>query len=182
MSIYLDPRDDGLPTRDSGVWALEKLDYLNRYINIFETSMRKHWGARNYVDIMAGPGKINIRERDEVALGSPLLALTTGYPFTGYYFVDLKPENTMALKARCDASDIGGRAHIYTGDCNVVVDEIVAELKRNENHSLNLAFLDPEGFELEWKTVAKLASIRKMDLVINYPQGGLNRMMARVSR
>lgn len=34
--------------------------------------------------------------------------------------------------------------------------------------------------ELAWETVAKLARIRRMDLVINYPEGGLNRVMANV--
>ncbi len=38
---YLDPQDDGLPIRESGLWASEKLDYLRRYIDVFETSMRK---------------------------------------------------------------------------------------------------------------------------------------------
>ena len=40
MQSFLDPQDDGLPTRESGPWIAEKLDYLQRYINIFITSMR----------------------------------------------------------------------------------------------------------------------------------------------
>jgi hypothetical protein len=56
----------------------------------------------------------------------------------------------------------------------------VGELKHFSDKSLNLAFLDPEGLELCWMTVAKLAGIRRMDLVINYPEGGLNRMMCNV--
>ncbi len=62
-------------------------------------------------------------------------------------------------------------------DCNQVVDSIIDQLKPNEHRSLNLAFLDPEGLEVQWSTVAKLASIRRMDLIINYPQGGLHRNM-----
>jgi three-Cys-motif partner protein len=129
---------------------------------------------------LAGPGKIQIRDVGTVALGSPLLALTTEHPFTGYHFVDSDPNSIAALKSRCEASPLNDRVHIYTGDCNVVVNEIVARLKRDERRSLNLAFLDPEGLELEWKTVAKLASIRRMDLVINYPEGGLNRVMKKL--
>jgi three-Cys-motif partner protein len=62
----------------------------------------------------------------------------------------------------------------------MLVDQVEKELKINEDRSLNLAFLDPEGLELCWNTVAKLAGIRKMDLVINYPEGALNRMMGKV--
>ena len=179
MYSYLQSREDGLPTRLSGPWALTKLDYLKRYIEVFETSMRRRWPNRNYVDILAGPGKIQVRDAGTIYLGSPLLALTTEYPFTGYFLVDADQRNTSALQSRCNTSNLADRVHIYTGDCNVVVDEIVAILKQKEGESLNLAFLDPEGLELEWQTVAKLASIRKMDLVINYPEGGLNRMMSR---
>lgn len=180
MCAYLEPREDGLPMRGAGQWALEKLDYLKRYIDVFETSMRGKWRIRNYVDILAGPGKNRIRETGTVVLGSPLLALTTTHPFTGYYFIDADPENIAALRARCDASSSRERVHIYQGDCNVLVDDIVIELRRNEKYSLNLSFLDPEGLELRWDTVAKLASIQRMDLIINYPEGGLNRLMGKV--
>jgi three-Cys-motif partner protein len=37
------------------------------------------------------------------------------------------------------------------------------------------AFLDPEGLELRWSTVERLARIRKMDLIINFSTSGLLR-------
>lgn len=177
MPNYLAPEEDGLPTRPSGTWAEQKLDYLARYIDVFEISMRGKWQIRNFVDLMAGPGKDRIRGSSKVFLGSPLLALTAKYPFTGYFFVDLDSQNTNALQTRCHASPYNQRVNIYVGDCNKLVNNVVARLKQNERNSLNLAFLDPEGFELQWITVAKLASVRRMDLIINYPQGGLNRFV-----
>lgn len=177
MPNYLAPEDDGLPMRPSGAWAEQKLDYLTRYIDVFETSMRGKWPIRNYIDLMAGPGKNRVRASNKVLLGSPLLALTTRYAFSGYYFVELDRDNIDALKARCAASPHQTQIQIYQGDCNVVVDSIVAKLKQGGRGSLNLAFLDPEGFEMQWATVAKLASVGRMDLIINYPQGGLNRLI-----
>ena len=106
MYDYLRPIVDGLPMRQSGVWAKAKLDYVNRYMAVFETSMRQKWEKRNYIDIFAGPGKNLVRDTNEVLLGSPLLALTTQYPFTGYYFVDKNPANTAALEARAAASGL----------------------------------------------------------------------------
>lgn len=144
MYSFLQPRDDGLPLRSSGQWALEKLDYLRRYIEVFETSMRQGWSVRNYVDILCGPGKVQIRESGTITFGSPLLALTAQHPFTGYYFVDANPDNTAALRSRCDASPLGERVRIYTNDCNVVVNEIVAELRETQQQSLNLAFLEKD--------------------------------------
>ncbi len=177
MADYLGPEDDSLPMRSSGTWAEQKLDYLARYVDVFEKSMRGKWPYRNYIDLMAGPGKDRVRGSGKILLGSPLLALTAKYPFTGYFFVDLEGQTTKALQVRCNSSPYRARVNVYTGDCNQVIDKIIISLKQNENTSLNLAFLDPEGFELQWDTVAKLASIRKMDLIINYPEGGLNRYM-----
>lgn len=174
---YLLPEPDGLPTRPSGLWATEKLDYLRRYIDVFETSMRGKWPIRNYVDLQAGPGKISLRETGEIRLGSPLLAVTTEHPFTGYYFGDIDPENTTALLQRTADSLVHERINIFTGDCNLLVHDIVTQLREDESQSLNLAFLDPEGLEFQWSSVMALASIRRMDLIINYPQSGLTRYM-----
>ncbi len=181
MSVFLTTEDDGLRTRPAGPWAQDKLDYLARYINAFETSMRDKWKIRYYIDLLCGPGKNKIRGTDTVIPGSPLIALTTRYPFTHYVFVDNDPENIRALQQRCSALSRTSRMQItfLTGDCNVLVDEIVNQIQPVAGKSLNLAFLDPEGLELQWSTVEKLARLPRMDLIINYPQGGLNRCMKR---
>jgi len=175
MHPYLEPEDDGLITRPAGSWAADKLDYLARYINVFETSMRNKWRVRYYIDLLSGPGKNRVRESGQVLLGSPLIALTTQHPFTHYIFVDNSPENTAALRQRCSVSPYADRVTILTGDCNTLVDQIVDQIRPVQWVSLNLAFLDPEGMELQWITVEKLARLPRMDLIINYPQGGLGR-------
>lgn len=163
--------------REAGAWAEEKLDYLKRYIDVFETSMRQKWPIRYYIDLLAGPGKNVDRDSGAIMLGSPLIALTTTYPFTGYFFTDVSDENTKALQQRCAAAPHSQRVDIRTGDCNDLVNDIVAHIKQDDWRSLNLAFLDPTGMELRWETVVKLATVQRMDLIINYPQGGLNRSM-----
>jgi len=180
MQNYLLSEDDGLLLRPAGAWTAKKLDYLTRYIEIFETAMRDKWGARNYIDLLSGPGKNRIRNSKKILLGSPLIALTTPHPFTGYYFVELSEQNKDALEQWCNSSPFFHRVKLYSGDCNVVVNEITSELKRNENRSLNLAFLDPEGLELQWKTVARLASIKRMDIILYYPELGLNLNMRKL--
>jgi three-Cys-motif partner protein len=177
MEKYLKPIDDGLTMGEYGPWTSIKLDYLARYIDIFETAMREKWKDRNYIDLFSGAGKNRIKRSNKILLGSPLLAITTTYPFTGYLFVDNSLEKTKALEQRCSAYPFPERIKIYTGDCNKVVERVVDLLKPNQNHSLNLAFLDPQGFELEWSTLAKLASIKRMDLIIYYPQMGFSRYL-----
>jgi three-Cys-motif partner protein len=130
VEAYLQPQDDGLPMRESGDWVAEKLDYLERYIAIFENSMYKQpWRARHYIDLFAGPGKCFVPEKQVVYLGSPLLALTTSHPFTGYFFVDLESSNIAALRQRCSASPHFSQIRFAVGDSNVIVREIVDQIK-----------------------------------------------------
>lgn len=183
MDKYLLPEDDSLPTRAFGKWTKQKLHYLERYIFMFETSMRqKKWCARCYIDLFAGKGKYQIENQKGVLIGSPLIALTTKHPFTHYFFADSVQENVDVLKERCSVLQ-SIHKRFYVKDANEIVNEIVAEIKAIERNrpegtwssSLNLAFLDPDGLELEWRTIATLAKVRKMDLIIHYSQSGLTR-------
>lgn len=177
MSTYLDAVDDGLRMRPSGPWARRKLDYVARYIDIFTTSMHQKSAPRTFIDLEAGPGKNRVRGSGQVLLGSPLLALNSRYPFTNHYFVDQDPANTEALGTRCSVSPRAASVTIATADCNKVVESIVQRIRASSPWSLNLAFLDPEGLELQWATVAQLVSLPVMDLIINYPEGAIKRNM-----
>ncbi|RME47877.1 MAG: three-Cys-motif partner protein TcmP [Caldilineae bacterium] len=187
VKSFLQPEDDGLPTRRFGRWVTEKLYYLQNYIEVFETSMRNQpWRRRIYVDLFAGSGKCVVKESGEFCLGSPLLALTTKHPFTDYFFVDSNPQNIDTLRKRCSATDSSANIHYIVGDGNVEVKNIVAQIHRidqefipNQWSSLNLAFLDPDGLELEWETIATLAKVNRMDLIVHYSQQGLTRNLER---
>ena len=107
MNIYLKPEDDGLLMRKSGPWAVIKLDYLSRYINIFETSMRsKPWRKRHFIDLFSGPGKCFVPENKKIFLGSPLIALTTSHPFTDYFYVGDCNKNVLKTKLGLDSNFI----------------------------------------------------------------------------
>lgn len=188
MDKYLLPEDDGLLMRDSGAWAKDKLFYLQKYINTFETSMHgKPWRRRIYIDLFSGPGKCAIKDGRGYFLGSSLISMTTAHPFTDYYFVDTENDNITALKTRSTATNINkNRINFLIGDANKKVMEVVNDINKIDSEfiagawpSLNLAFLDPEGFELEWNTVATLATINRMDLIIHYSQQGVKRMADR---
>jgi three-Cys-motif partner protein len=188
METYLLPENDGLSARPSGAWAKDKLFYLQKYISTFETSMRNRpWRRRIYIDLFSGPGKCVVDGTNEYFLGSPLLAITTEHPFTDYYFVDMDGKNIEALKKRIAKAGISReRTKFWAGNANTTVVELVKEIQQIDKNfipgawpSLNLAFLDPEGLELEWNTVAELGKINRMDLIIHYSQQGIKRMADR---
>ena len=178
----LETSDDGLPMRQGGEWTYTKLHFVNEYLYRFIVSMRgKNWRAIHYIDLFAGAGR-NQLDNGKIVHGSPILALAQPHSFKRYFFADLDSSNTAALKKRCRAfgADMS-KIQIFTGDANQVVDRICDYIRRvdkkfipNVGQSLNLAFLDPEGLELHWDTVAKLASYRT-DMIIYYPQMGIAR-------
>lgn len=182
-SSYLSPQMDGLLMRRSHDYAKDKLRILQSYIYRFITSMReKPWRSLFYLDLMAGPGKNIFSPSKEVMLGSPLIALTAKYPFTHYRFVEADPDKFRVLETRVLSSDRAKKVKIWNKDCNIVVDEIIEEIMSIDKKyihgrwpSLNLAFLDPEGLELNWSTVEKLGKVERMDLIINFSTSGFTR-------
>jgi len=159
---------DGLVARDSGVWAKEKLYYLEHYLDIFSVGMNKKWaGKLYYVDLFAGPGKCRIRETEEEIDGSPLIALK--FNFAKYFFVESDEKYCRALEARVKARapEKYKDVEIIQGDCNHEIEKI-----KLPPSSLGLAFIDPTGVSsLAFETIRKLAHDRKIDLIINFPEG-----------
>lgn len=172
-----------MPTRDSQDYAKDKLTILKGYMARFTTSMKdKKWRALNYIDLQAGPGKNSFSSSGDVILGSPLLALTTRYPFANLFLVEMGLSEFGALETRVGASERASSAKHFNEDCNLAVDTIVERIRQIDAEyidgiwpCLNLAFLDPEGLEVEWRTVEKLASLQRMDLIINFSTSGITR-------
>lgn len=167
----LQPIDDGLPARKSQDYARMKLKALTYYLHIVTKSMHKKWPNMVYLDLQSGPGKNQIRS--DFLLGSPLIALTLEVPFTHYYFNELDKDHLEALQTRVAASELRDRVRFYQQDINEVVFEICSEIEKRE--SLNVAFIDPEGLEVRWSTIERLARVRRMDLIINFSTSGLDR-------
>ena len=178
----LETTNDQLPLRAcKGLWTYDKLYYLNAYIDRFIVSMRsKKWRAIHYIDLFSGPGKNSLPDGRIIA-GSPLLALSQKQPFDRYFFSDIESANVDALKQRCALQNTQNpKITFRVGDANEVVKQVVNDIHQVDKpitdkwSSLNLAFLDPEGLELRWETVEKLASCRT-DMIIYYSQMGITR-------
>lgn len=180
---YLRNEDDSLIMRESGDYAKDKLTILQHSVSMFTTSMRgKPWTALNYIDLQAGSGKNRLSPSGEIRLGSPLVSLTTQHPFGNYFFVESGKQEFAALKTRVQASPLRNRVNLYNQDCNIAIDEIISRLNEidrermpGEWSSLNLAFIDPEGLEIQWKTIEKLGKQSRMDLIINFSTSGITR-------
>ncbi len=178
-ACYLLPEYDELKMRPGREYTKFKNEALKRYIYKFSTAMKSHWKSLNYVDLYAGPGKVSILKKGsdftpkEYILGSPLLAITTRFPLTRCIFVEKAPCNFKALEQRVNAAtDRRNTVDLMKLDCDEAIDDIVSRLVQLES-ALNLAYIDPEGLEIRWGTIRKLASVGRMDLIINYSTRGV---------
>lgn len=166
---------DGLLARCSGEWSQDKLFYLQRYLDIVTTSMRKRW-ALCYVDLFAGPGKCIVRPEGIDIDGSPLCALQLRHTFDRYFFVDISKENTECLQKRIQNLSISPHGTFLVQDCNKAIPVISEQLGPN---FLTVAFMDPTGFQLDFASIETLVRNRRVDLIINFPYRALQRVIPR---
>jgi transposase-like protein len=107
-----------------------------------------------------------------IIAGSPLIALEhLEAPFSKVILCDLDEENVQTLRAR--TARFGDRARVFPGDCNKVVDQIVADIPP---YGFNIALLDPFGVDqLQFETIDRLAAIKRMDLILHFPTMDMKR-------
>lgn len=67
---------------------------------------------------------------------------------------------------------------VRVGDCNPMIQSLAPSLKRRNIRGV--AFLDPYGAHLEWKTIEALAETGTMEVVINFPVAmAINRLITK---
>jgi three-Cys-motif partner protein len=157
---------DGLPARPTGPWVHEKKFYLERYLSIFTKGVGPKWnGKLSYIDLFSGPGRSVVRNTGEEVEGSPFVALNC--EFARYVFVDM-PAILGTLRRRMNNHPKAGKASLIEGDCNEVIDAV-----RNASPSdhLTLAFIDPTGLQIHFRTIKRLVQDRKVDLLMTIQFG-----------
>jgi len=162
---------DGLIARPARIWTREKLTYLTKYATAFMVAMAEKrgpgkWDQLVYLDLLCGPGRDIDTDTDEEFLGSPLIALSIEPQFDHLYLADKDSKNVQALAQRIPSQD-KARTTLREGDCNLIVDDVLNSIT---SRTLALAFIDPEGFEVNFATLAKLAR-RRIDLLYLFPSG-----------
>jgi three-Cys-motif partner protein len=148
--------DDGLLIPEVGPWTEDKFDLIRLYCQIFSASMKNKW-KRVYVDLYAGSGLCRIKNRSQVLLGSPLIALSVDSPFDRYIFCENNPERFAALKERVEKNYPKQNPHLVPGRFEDHIDQICSMIP---SRSLALCFVDPFDcdFDIEnLKTISRCA-------------------------
>jgi three-Cys-motif partner protein len=146
-------------------------------MSIFNQGMKNLWPQRAFVDLMAGPGRCVLEERDDEFDGSPLLALKSEPQFTSVVLIEAAPKLLQALRTR--TATYGSRVSVLSGDCN---DPATADAihRAVPGVALTLAFADMLGLEVEFGTLRRLTKGRKVDLAITFQVSDLVRNVPQI--
>jgi three-Cys-motif partner protein len=158
VATYSD--DDGLYTPEVGTLGLQKYKLVALYNELFSTGMKKRWDRRVYIDLFAGAGKARLKDTGKVVLGSPLIALGVPNPFDRYIFCENDPEAMNALQQRVQKDYPQADVRFVQGDCNQVIDSIIAQIPAYSKQVkvLSFCFVDPFSLNIHFDTIRKLAA------------------------
>jgi three-Cys-motif partner protein len=164
-----------------GPWTVQKIDIIVKYTKAYLKIMnRKPWPIL-YFDGFAGTGEINTENEDfDIIEGAAKKILDINVPrfFDMYYFVELDNVKTKKLKLMTDSLYSNKEVHVITADCNDKLIDLSNFLRSPKGRKFKvLAFIDPCGMELNWKSLESLKGLG-IDLWILVPTGvGANRLL-----
>ncbi len=165
---------DGFPASEVGAWTEEKHERLRKYVDSSHGARRSYTSCA-YLDLYCGPGRSWIRETGVFVDGSPLVAFDAaakfGDQFSDLFISDANPEYVDAAEKRLTAR--GANVHSFVGEASLTVDQVISRLDRQ---GLHFAFLDPYNLgTLPFSIIKKLASIKRMDLLVHVSAMDLKR-------
>ena len=137
--------DDGLIVPEVRNWSEEKYNYIKYYSRMFAKGMKYKWDCRVYIDIFAGAGCAKIEGMTRVVPASPFLALEVPDPFDVYIYAESDQERINALRSRVERYHPDKDVRFVPGDCNDVVEAIVAQMPMpsSKNRVLSFCLVDP---------------------------------------
>jgi len=166
---------------------------LQEYLAAYTTALKRQPFQLVYIDAFAGTGYRELRsdspeagvlfpelakpEPQELLQGSVRISLQVVPPFHKYIFIEKSRARADELrKLPAEFALLEGRIEVVQEDCNVYLQRIAREWTWTGQRAV--LFLDPFGMQVDWETVAAVASTRAVDVWILFPLGvGVNRLL-----
>lgn len=190
--------DDSPAEAEVGPWAVEKLEALQRYLDYFTKVLKNQKWQTIFIDAFAGGGTSRVRSRRDASKvqgnffegllgvadpeqaqlieGSPRRSLEIANPFDSYIFVDADPVRVRMLE-QLKSEYPQRRITVRSGSAAAEIDWVLSYRPSRTRHR-GVAFLDPFGAHLEWRSVAALAKTGVFEVLINFPLDMcINRLM-----
>jgi three-Cys-motif partner protein len=169
--------------REWGPHSYEKVSILADYLGQFAVAAK---GAPNrvYLDAFGGETINVLKGTDRQFPGSAELALGVAPPFTHVRLFEKHAARAASLRSlpRSPVTDL----EVIEGDCNAEIARVLAGLPVG---APTFAFLDPDGMELNWSTIQRIADHKrayaqehdrsKVEMWVLLPTAGIVRMLGR---
>jgi three-Cys-motif partner protein len=156
----------------------EKISILADYLRVFAQAARSA-PNRVYVDAFAGDTMNVLKTTGEQFPGSVESALAVEPPFTQLLLFEKDRRRAESLRSLATAHP-SSKTVVVEGDCNQNMVKALADVPPQ---APVFAFLDPDGMELQWRTIKLLsdhkrrASKTKVEMWVLLPTAGLVRML-----
>jgi len=159
-------------------WTALKLIALLYYVGVYTSIIPKYFDKMYYLDLFSGCGINRVRKRNDILMGSPIIAgWFARKPFDKMFLIESKRNLRSCLRTRLNF--LKSQLNIQefevieaeTVDCNQNIDDIIPVLDKNHY----LAFIDPEGMQVNWATMLKLLRLNG-DLIIRFPIAEIRRV------
>ena len=172
-----------------GDWTKAKIEILVEYANAYLTIMRnRKFFKLLYFDGFAGSGEI-VKVVDDKEEGIYDLDITIGAakriieiekprPFDEYYFVEKDEKNFKLLEENTKKAFPKKKIFAVKEDCNKKLLDLANYLRHPKNKNYRtLAFIDPCGMQVEWRSIECLRGLQ-IDMWVLVPTGmGVNRLL-----
>lgn len=172
-----------------GNWTKIKIEILVEYARAYLTIMKKRsFFKLLYFDGFAGSGEI-IKVSDDPEQGIYDVDITIGAArriieieeprsFDEYYFVEKKEENYKLLEESTKKAFPKKKIFTIQEDCNKKLLDLANYLRKPSNKNYRtLAYVDPCGMQVEWRSIECLRGL-PIDLWVLVPTGmGVNRLL-----
>ena len=168
--------DDNKRTKYNSHTAL-KLISVN-YISDMFTKIARHpdrkkqgFDAAVYIELFAGTGLVEVEDTGDIIAGSAPCAVTSGRGFDYSVLVDKDRESCIALQQRIPKIS-QDEFDVVRGDVNIVIGDVIKKIKAKFDNPIILAFVDPEGMEIKFRTLKQLSdAFNSCDFLINVNPG-----------
>ncbi len=166
-----------------GDWTKAKIEILVEYAKAYLTIMKnRRFFKLMYFDGFAGSGFIvNDKKVDvETTVGAArrIIEIIEPRPFDIYYFVEKDPANFKLLEKNTKTAFPKKKIHAVCQDCNKKLVDLANFLRDPKNkHYRTLAYIDPCGMQVEWRSIESLRGLQ-IDMWVLVPTGlGVNRLL-----
>ena len=165
------PKDG--PVTEYRYFTALKLIAVSFYSSVFVRVVKRRteqprFGAV-YVDLLAGTGLVNIKDASSPTYlaGSPICAAFAEKEFDYIVCVESDRDKCDSLQRRL-AKVRTAEFDIIRGDCNDKIGEVIAKIQSKYTDPIVLVFVDPEAFEVKFKTLMRLGeAFEKCDFMIH---------------